>query len=183
MLGETISNPQGVADMMSAVRGRPGGRFRVTPRYRFVLVWGDGDDASTPFVAGQLGEPFTVVSRDSDLAEEEVDTATLAPGDLYPGPDSRGGGTFKLSQKRGGVIERRTERGSEFALVADTSHPDLEQNAQLVLKAWRGLFARGVTFYVTDSGHAWYMQEGRRRFLADVPGGFVWPSMLEGSRH
>lgn len=182
MLGKTISNPQGVDKMVSSVRNRPGGRFRVTPRYRFVLVWSDRDDVSGPFVAGRLLEPFSIAPQARDQAPDAIDVAELTPGDLYPGADSRGG-TFKLSQKKGGVIERRTKTGSEFALVADTSHPSLEENAKRVLEAWHALFDRGITFHVTEDGHAWFMQGGQRRFLAAVPGGFIWPSMMEGARH
>jgi hypothetical protein len=181
MLGETISNPQGVAEMVSAVRGRPGGRFRVTPKYRYVLVWGDGDEGSAPFVAGRLDEPFAVASRVARQAEVDIDVGSLGPGDPYPGSDSRAGGTYKLSRKRGGVIERRTKSGSEFALTTDTARPDLERNANRVLEAWRELFDRGITFHVSEQGHAWYLQAGQRRFLADVPGGFAWPSMIEGA--
>ena len=34
-----IENAQGVSDMISSLRGRPGGRFHVTPQHRAVVVW------------------------------------------------------------------------------------------------------------------------------------------------
>lgn len=177
-LGATISNAQHVADLVTAVRGRPGGRFRVTPTHLLVLIWGEGESGSVPFVAGQLAEPFVVEPEDVGEAGH-LDLADLAPGDIYPGRATREGGTFKLSQKRGGVIERRTREGSEFALVEGTNAPELQANARRVLEAWRQVLDRGITFHVTGDGHAWYTTNGKRRFLAAVPGGFAWPSTQE----
>ena len=52
----------------------------------------------------------------ADVDETEVDVAGLQPGDAYPGALDKRGGTYKLRQKAGGVIERRGgPRGSEFA--------------------------------------------------------------------
>lgn len=179
--GEIVANPQRVADMIEAVRGRRGGRFRITPTYRFVLVWSDAKESDSPYVAGRLVDPFEIRSREADIRDGVVDLDSLNAGDPYPGPDSRTSGTFKLSQKRGGVIERQTSTGSEFALLSDSPRPDLEENARRVLGAWEKLFDRGITFYLSESGHAWYVHDGERRFLAEAPGGFMWPSMLEGT--
>ena len=44
-----------------------------------------------------------------DIAHE------LAPGDDYPGPADKKGGVFKVSQRGGGLIERRVPGGSEIA--------------------------------------------------------------------
>ena len=57
-----IANPQGVGAMVAAVRGRPGGRFTVTPALRLVLVWEGGPDMSVK-LAGRLDEPFRVTEE------------------------------------------------------------------------------------------------------------------------
>jgi len=59
--GAQIANPQRVAQMVARVRGREGGRFRVTPAFGLVLVWQPASDEPTFFVVGQLKEPFDVV--------------------------------------------------------------------------------------------------------------------------
>jgi superfamily II DNA or RNA helicase len=179
--GGTITNPQNAAAMVEAVRGRPGGRFRVTPAHRLVLVWGEGAEGPRPFVAGQLAEPFRAAAEDDGTGgNRDFDPASLRPGSRYPGPANRKGGSYRLRQKQGGVIERRASDGAlEFALLDGTARPELEANARRVLDAWRELFDRGISFHVNDQGHAWYTEAGQRRFLAEVPGGFSWPSLAE----
>jgi len=178
--GSLISNPQGVDQLVAAVRGRSGGRFRVTPTHRLVLVTG-GDGEGRLFVAGALAEPFIAVQApESGLPGVDFDVSNLTAGDPYPGPTDKDMGTFQLRAKRGGVIERKVSGGSEFATVDTTaeSPTDIEliSNAKRVLHAWRTVLERGITFYVNSRGHAWYTESGQIRFLASVPGGFSWPT-------
>jgi hypothetical protein len=170
--GTVIANAQGVGAMVTAVRGRPGGRFRVTPVHRVVLIRSDAD--GTVFAAGALTDQFVAAER--PVATGDADLSGLTPGDRYVGPDSQVGGTFKLSQKRGGVIERRTKSGTEFAATDNTGRPELEANARTVLDTWRRCFDRGITFHVNELDHAWCVVAGEHRFLGAVPGGFAWPS-------
>lgn len=174
--GTVISNAQGVGGMVTAVRGRPGGRFRVTPTHRLVLVSkGDGSGEGF-FVAGRLDEPFEALEESAESPTGEFDTPG-EPGAPYDGPSDKSGGTFQLRQKKGGVIERKlSDRGVEFALSDDSVALEKAANAERVLGAWRSLFDRGLSFHVNEVGHAWYLQEGSRRFLADVTGGFAWPT-------
>jgi hypothetical protein len=153
-----------------------GGRFRVTPTRRLVIVYGGEDDQRPrPFVAGQLGEPFRVA--DLEHGSDDVDASTLQPGAPYLGRATREGGTYKLRQTHGGVIERRGgPRGSEFALT-DPSIPDRPvQNGVRLLQACQGTGEGGLTFHVSAAGHAWFLKAGQPRFLAAVSGGFAWPS-------
>jgi superfamily II DNA or RNA helicase len=172
----TITNPQNVGDLVTSVRGRPGGRFRVTPTHRLVLVTrGDGDGAV--FVAGRLAEPFETATPAEGQLELLTDVAGLSPGEAYPGPATDECGSYKLRQKMGGVIERRAPGGGvEFALMDCPSAPELARNAQRVLDSWRSVLNQGIVFGVNQQGHSWYTEGGQNRFLADVPGGFVWPS-------
>lgn len=174
--GSTMANPQGVDRMVEAVRGRPGGKFRVTPEYRLVLVMREGSDGTEVMVAGQLDEPFRAAEVVTVADGESVDVASLSPGDPYPGPATDEGGEYHLRMKRGGVIERRRGKTLEFAITEGSSRPELEQNAQRLLAAWKSAVGRGISFSVNDLGHAWFEAGGERRFLADVDGGFAWPT-------
>lgn len=174
--GTVVANPQGAGAMVEKVRGRQGGRFWVTPIHQIVLV-SKGDGSGRGFyVAGQIPEPFEALP---EVDENPVDDTPGEPGAEYAGPSDKSGGSFQLRQKKGGVIERKVGRSTEFALVDGTSTPELEANAEAVLSAWRSLFDRGITFHVNELGHAWYLAEGNRRFLASVPGGFAWPTADE----
>lgn len=175
--GTVIANPQGVAELVSGVRGRNGGRFHITPEHRLVLVVAGGGDEARVLVAGRLDEPFRSLPDVDTEQAASIDVSKLAPGDTYLGPTDKAGGVYKLRQKQGGVIERRTkDHGSEFALTSGSGSPRLDTNAQNVLHAWRELFDRGISFSVNERGDAWFTDGGQRRFLAHVPGGFAWPS-------
>ncbi|MBM0236515.1 DEAD/DEAH box helicase [Micromonospora sp. ATA32] len=176
--GTIIRNPQNAGSILELVRGRPGGRFRVTPAHRLVLVWGEGSDGIVPYAAGQLSEPFEAESAVAPTrAESDADLSSLTPGTPLHQPLDKEGGVYRLRQKRGGVIERRAQDGAtEFALTDETAPAQLTANAQRVLDGWRQLFDRGINFFVTQDGRAWYVEGGQRHFLAYVPGGFAWPS-------
>lgn len=171
--GAWIDNPQGVSAMVERVRGRPGGRFRVTPVYNLVIVYGESGQGVAPFLAGQIGEPLRlrVEAADSTMA---VDVSSFAAGLSYPGPQDKTNGTFKFRQKRGGVIERRQGKVFQFASTEGDTNP-LAVNASRCLAAWKSLGTGGFNFYVNRLEHAWYREAGEARFLATVPGGFLWP--------
>jgi hypothetical protein len=171
--GRLIANSQGVAKMVERVRGRPGGRFRVTPEHLLVLVWLTDAEGSVPYLAGKLDEPFKTWDEGS---QEGIDVKRLVPGDIYTGPADKRGGTYKLGQRAGGVIERRTTNGKEFAITDGRTFPAKEEDARRVLLAWRSLGVPGMTFFVNSAGHAWYEQAGQRRFLAEVTQGFIFPA-------
>lgn len=171
--GAVVDNPQGVSSMVERVRGRPGGKFRVTPLYNLVIVFGESEGRMQPFLAGRLAEPFRLREETAE-AEKPFDATLLEAGSIYPGPTDRTKGTFKLRQKRGGVIEKRLGHLSQFAGTSSNANP-LDLNGQRVLDAWKSLGEHGFTFYVNRLDHAWYRADGEPKFLADVPGGFSWP--------
>lgn len=173
--GGLIANPQGVAEMLRRL-GRHGGRFRVTPQHRLVLVWErrpEWEEPPVPWLVGQLEEPFRVVEQ-IENAPAAFDPASLPPGDRYDGPSDKRGGSFVLSQRAGGQVERVVKRGREFASAVGDSRG--ARNARAVIEAWDRLGRPTSKFFVNDAGHAWYESVGSRRFLADVRGGFDWPN-------
>jgi hypothetical protein len=170
--GAWIDNPEGLAVMVERVRGRPGGRFRVTPILNLVLVFREVDGGMVPFLAGQL--PAVLRVRDGGAASEAIDASLLKPGDEYTGPTDREGGTYKLRQKHGGVIERKVGALAQFA-ITDVVADEPARNGAAVLSSWKTLRTSGFTFYVNAAGHAWYREAGQARFLASVAGGFRWP--------
>lgn len=174
-----IANSQGVGAMLQALRGRPGGRFRVTPTHRLVLARRDDGEAGSTFCLGRLDEPFEVLAE-GDAGRPEP-TRRLEPGEPMGGLPDKEGGSFKVAKKRGGVIERKVANGMEFALTSCSQRPELATNAVALLDAWRSLFDRGIDFHVSSRDDAWYIQEGVPRFLVYVPGGFSWPSDSEAT--
>jgi superfamily II DNA or RNA helicase len=176
--GRVMSNPQGVNEMIGKLRKTPAGRFRVTPVHRLVLVRGEGDD-SAMYVVGQLKERFTPAEA-AMSAEGDVDSANLAPGDPYPGPTDSQHGTFKLSQRGDGMIERKRGRTREFAFDEGSNKPELEANARRVLNAWQQVGRETNSFSLNSRWDAWYRVGGQARFLTSAKGGFSWPDEGEG---
>ncbi|RAO26579.1 hypothetical protein PSN13_06607 [Micromonospora saelicesensis] len=176
--GTVIRNPQHAAALVEQVRGRPGGRFRVTPTHRLVLVWGENESTEglVPYVAGQLTESFEAdVVHAVGSGPKGPDPALMKPGSVLTDAPDKSGGSYRLRQKQGGVIERRSSEGvTEFALVSDAP-TELAANARRVLESWRQLFDRGITFFLSEDGQAWYVEGGSKYHLAHVPGGFAWP--------
>ncbi len=171
--GTWIANPQGVGKMVERVRGRPGGRFRITPTYGLVLVFGESGDGIVPLVAGRVLAPFQI-REDAAETTESGSFATPGAGEVYLGPTEKTQGTFKFRQKRGGVIERRVGTLSQFART-DVLGDERSENGRACVEAWKSLGLDGLTFYVNRLSHAWYKAEGEARFLATVPGLFLWP--------
>ncbi len=178
--GAVIRNPQGAAEAVERVRTRPGGRFWVTPAHRLVLVFGRNDSRENVlFVAGQIVEPF--IATESAGSTEVSMVGVTEPGALLLGRPDKEGGTYRLRQKQGGVIERSAADGAtDFAIT--TGQDRSADNARRLLDAWRKATDRGITFFVNRDGIAWYLEAGNPRFLADVSNGFSWPSAKEESK-
>jgi superfamily II DNA or RNA helicase len=169
--GIPIANAQGVGEMLSAARGTPGGRFRVTPKQRFVLVLCRQDEAFEWKVAGRLPEPFE--SRDAlpALARAERNDT---PGEIYRGAQNRKNGEFRLRSRMGGIIEKRRNGGATIAQVGE-SVPNVQRgNAQQVLANWRRLSLQSLKFFVNDEWDAWFEKDGSPVLLAHVNGGFYF---------
>ena len=171
--GAAVENPQGVTEMVRRVRGRPGGRFRITPNFNLVIVFGEAGKGMAPYLAGKLTERFQIQKEVMDN-QADFDAESLSPGDKYSGPLDKSNGTFKFRQKKGGVIEQRVKDVFQFANT-DVVENRLSENGEKCLKAWKSVSEQGFAFFVNEIDHAWYRQDGEARFLAVVPGGFLWP--------
>jgi len=172
----TIANPQGVAAMVAQARGREGGRFRVTPEYRLVLVRTVDADQAITLIVGRLDAPFVTVD---DAGTTDFDVDDLRPGDAYPGPGDKLHGTFKITRRAGGLIERRVRGGKDVAQTDGPGNAERKANASQTLDAWRSLGLPGISVHLNSLDHAWFEQGGVRRFLARVPGGFAFPGSPE----
>jgi superfamily II DNA or RNA helicase len=167
--GIPIANAQGVGDMLIAARGTPGGRFRVTPKHRFVLVLCRQNDAFEWKVAGRLPEPFE--SRDALPVlprAERNDT----PGETYRGALNKKNGELRLRSRMAGVIEKRRNGGAMSAQVGESASDAQRDNVRRVIGNWRRLAIQSVRFYINDEWDAWFEKDGVPVFLAHVSGGF-----------
>ena len=163
-----IANPQGVAGMVAGIRGRPGGRFRITPKHGLVLVSRHDGTSLSWHLAGRLAQPFEVQPARTDAGDAPADrrtsdaledrragdastshraldgasrTSTAACGAPLRGPADAKNGTYRLRQRAGGVIEKRDGKAVLRAIVADDSGPGGRVDAVAVANARRLLAA------------------------------------------
>ena len=169
--GIPIANAQGAGDMLIAARGSPGGRFRVTPKHRFVLVLCRQNDAFEWKVAGQLPEPFE--SRDARPVLPRAERHD-APGETYRGALNKNNGALRVRSRMAGIIEKRRNGGATIAQVGESASDEQRGNAERVIENWRRLALQSVRFYINDEWDAWFEKDGVPIFLAHVSGGFYF---------
>lgn len=151
-VGRAIVNPQDVARALIRVRGRADGTFRVTPRKRFILVY--DRDANAFVAAGTLRDPF--VTEDAGIVADDVDVATLAPGDPYPGARTNERGSYRITSV-GRIKRKRRGGGADYAVADD---------ARELIDAWRRLRVGSIAFDINAAGHAWWRDPSGPRYLA-----------------
>ena len=159
--GAPVANVEDVAEMVTRVRGRPGGRFRVTPIHRLVLVT---DGTGTPMIAGQLDAFPEVMDATVEAVPDEARQGS--PGTVLPARPNADRGHYRIRQKAGGVIERRVGRDREFALTDEPATRD--RAAVRILAAWRALGLPGLPISIDETGVVWFEEGGLSRLLVAI---------------
>jgi superfamily II DNA or RNA helicase len=182
--GRLVVNPQDAVEAVSLVKPG-GGRFRVSHRYRLLVVPETRSGETRAWFVGALSVPFHVAATDPlhDAASPEATShdQQAADGDRFLGPLDKQGGTFHIRQRAGGTIERRKDGVREFASTEHGSAADDQAaNAVNVLNAWRASGETGMKFHINRNGDAYYLAGGEAHFLAHVPEGFAWPEEEQG---
>ncbi|MBD5656794.1 MAG: DEAD/DEAH box helicase [Candidatus Eremiobacteraeota bacterium] len=155
--GLPIANTQGVGDMLLACRGTPGGRFRVTPKHRFVLVFCRRDDTFEWKVAGRLTEAFE--SRDALPVLPRAERNDV-PGETYRGALNKKHGELRLRSRMAGIIEKRQNDGVVIAHVGALASDTQRENVEKLLGNWRRLSLQSLRFYINDEWDAWFERDG-----------------------
>lgn len=136
-----------------------------------------GTGAPVPTNQGHSGASASTRRGTGTPSIGTPESAAKRPGDPIPERPRRHLGPYRIRQKHGGVIERRTKLGAEFAGTEDgQGAPELISNARRLLEAWRATGESGLSFNISSAGEAFYLAGGEARYLAPVPGGFAWPS-------
>jgi superfamily II DNA or RNA helicase len=150
---------------------RTGGRFRITPRNRFVTKLEKTADGWQALYLGRLDEPVeTIETQNAD---------SLAVGDYSPGaPYPLGrvkGKVFSVLQRDKRLIARKVKGRVEFVVPADKL-VDKQKRAALfeIQRTLSDVYARGrkiSKITVTDTGHVVYVFDGEAHFVGHAPEG------------
>jgi superfamily II DNA or RNA helicase len=166
--GRAILNPQTAARALRSVRGRPDGKFRVTPKHRYIVIW--DNEHSRHLVAGQVRDAYVTETEAQPAAD--VDVTTLRPGDAYAGAR-----TYELADARisaSGEIKRKRRGGGRD--VATLAGPSAQHRAaRSLIAAWRALKLPSIAIGINAAGHAWWRDAAGTHFLGEAPEGLAWP--------
>jgi superfamily II DNA or RNA helicase len=174
--GAVALNPQGVPSLIRKLKG--GGRFRVTPKRRIVLVRvPDGEEWETRYV-GLLKEPLqfgTGEARPESPSTEAL--ASLAPGDPYPGDVAGPLREYRFKQQayRGVILLRKGDRALYAATGSSAKDSIKGVDADRTIAAIESVRRRGFQvsrFAITPSRDAVYFDGGQPRYLIRLERGY-----------
>jgi len=185
-----VSNAEGqyavetadVAEAILRIKGS-GGKFRVTPKRRFVLVRVPADDEWETMFVTQLAKPlrFEVPARKGGSSEEAVKWASSArTGELYPftGLTLIDDG-LRFKQKSGGVISKKVRGGEVFARRGDKAgdaHKGADA-ARLVaaIKELQKVGKKVSRIEINEAQHVYYREAGQLFFVCALDKGLEFP--------
>ena len=149
---------------------RTGGRFRITPRNRFVTKLEKTADGWQALYLGRLDAPVEIVApRTEDVAATEY-----SPGDPYPLGLVRGK-VFSVLQRDKRLIARKTKGRVEFVVPAETLVDKQKQTALIeIQRRLAEVYASGHTISkitVSKDGHVVYVFDGEAYFVGHAPEG------------
>lgn len=181
--GEYAKNPNDLPEKIIAIKGS-GGRFRVTPGKRYVLIRiPRGEDWVTIYVA-QLKEEFDFSAENGSQGGEQESLSVwlqkATPGDVYPFssiPIVEKGLKFKM--KRGGIISQQVPGGEIFARFKDRAKdPKKGEDAEALIQVLLDLRKQGISISkleVNQENHVLYRHSGKVHFVCQLKAGLEFP--------
>ncbi len=180
--GQYAKDTADVAEALLKIKGS-GGKFRVTPKRRFVLVRiPTGEGWETLYVT-QLAKPlrFDVPTRKTESTEEALKWASSGQaGDPYPfaGLPVIDDG-FRFKQKSGGVISKRAPGGEVFARIGDKAE-DPRKGADAVrlvaaIKQLQKVGKKVTRIEINEARHVLYREAGQLFFICALQEGLEFP--------
>jgi superfamily II DNA or RNA helicase len=180
--GQYAVDTADVAEAVLKIKGS-GGKFRVTPKRRYVLVRiSSGDGWETLYVT-KLAKPlrFDVPTRKTESSEEALRWAGGArTGDLYPFAGLRViDDGFRFKQKSGGVISKKVPGGEVFARIGDKAE-DASKGADAVhllaaIKELQKVGKKVTRIEINDARHVLYREAGQLFFICALHAGLEFP--------
>ena len=180
--GQYAVDTADIAEALLKIKGS-GGKFRVTPKRRFVLVRVPSDEEWETLYVTQLAKPlrFDVPTRKAGSSEEAVKWASSArTGDLYPFagiPVIDDGLHFK--QKSGGVISKKVRGGEVFARSGDKAE-DACKGADAVrlvaaIKELQKVGKKVNRIEINEARHVLYREGGQLLFICALDESLSFP--------
>lgn len=177
---EIIVNPQGCPELVRRVKGSYG-KFKVTPKKRYILVLVHEHDDWIVKYAGQLQEPFELAAsqeqKSAGVAPKKTDLEKLQPGDLFPHQlVGKKPETIYLRQRRGRfVLARKMQGGERYARVGeharDRGKGDDAARLLAICREIKGMNPRLSKLLITEQNHVVFLKEGQYYYLYTLRSG------------
>ncbi len=181
--GDYAQNSADLAEKVQSVKGSAG-RFRITPKKKFVLVrTPEGDEWVTKFVT-RLSGPLDFAGPEEQTQDLDVDEeqwlSGARPGDLYPFPTVPAvQEDIHFKSKRGGVLSKKIPGGEAFARIGPKAvDQDKGKDGQNLLEAIRKLQSEGrfvTKMDINGKNHVVFREKGQLHFLAKLDSGLEFP--------
>ncbi|MDM4018173.1 DEAD/DEAH box helicase [Roseiconus lacunae] len=176
-----------VADAVIRAKGGPG-KFKVTPKQRFVLVRIPvNDDWETKFVM-QLEEPLRFDSAPdvsaSNVGPEEW-AKDAAPGDAYPfGDFPTVDDELRFKRKSGGIISKKVKGGEMYARNRErAANKEKGSDADYLVASVQALHNGGRAISkieINKANHAVFREAGNVFFICALKAGLEFPERDDG---
>lgn len=165
--GKLIDPNEQLRTILAGYR-KSGGRFRVTPRQRFVIKLEKLAEGWRAVYLGRLDEPLRLAD------DQQAADAEYTPGAAYPLGQVKGR-AFSVLQRDKRLIARKDKGRVQFVVPAERLADPLKQAAlRQVQNRLMDVYARGhriskVT--VTEAGHVVYVFDNQAHFVGHAPEG------------
>jgi superfamily II DNA or RNA helicase len=178
---ELVRNPQGVPEIIRRIKGSFG-RFKVTPKQRYILALVPHGEEWVVMFCGQLPEPFQTSALDVRSGPADpIPPRELQLGDEYP--QELVGDKFETIaiKQRGGraVLAKKEGKGERFARVGSQAQDHMKgRDAEKLLEAcgeFRLLYPGLTKFIITESKHVVALTEGVYRYVCTLEAGLEFP--------
>jgi hypothetical protein len=167
----TLLEPNAQLRAILSAHRKAGGRFRVTPKQRFVIKLEKVPEGWRAVYLGRLDESLQRVASPT-VPDGALDA--LRPGDTYPLPLATGQ-VFSVLQRDKRLIARKLGGRVEFVLPAEQLTDPAKQAALRLIQTRLGeVYARERRLNkitVTEAGHVVYVLDNHARFLGHAPEG------------
>jgi hypothetical protein len=168
--GNLIKPNEELQEILKQYR-RTGGRFRVTPRRRFVTRLEKSREGWRAIYLGKLKEHLEIAAGDKGNGCLAGD---YSPGDVYPLGRVKGK-VFSVLQRDKRLIARKTKGGVQF-VVPEEKLTDPQKQAALrqVQQTLTSVYTRGhriSKITVTGEGHVVYVLDNQAFFVGHAPEG------------
>jgi len=171
-----------IAEAILKIKGS-GGKFRITPKRRFVLVRVPSEEEWETLYVTTLAKPlrFDVPPRKAASSEDAVKWASNArTGDLYPFSGIPVvGDNLRFKQKSGGVISKKVRGGEVFARTGSKAE-DLSRGAEAerlvaAIKELQKIGKKVNRIEINEAKHVVYREAGQLFFVCALHADLEFP--------